>query len=157
MLNKQTIANLAKRITRSEHSLQTPSIIHPAREWGTGLVVAVAILIGCITWSTTTYLKYRDISVSETEVADSNIVVYRESLVDSVLVLMEERLGEYDKLLVVTPLEELLVESSNMTVSTSSDKVSLEGLNTATSSLKVATSSVMNSSVSNDVVVGVSE
>ncbi len=99
MVNKQQIRKMAKKITGSKSGFKSPVIMHPSRDWGIGLFIAVIILLVCVMWSAEIYIKYRDISVSETNFDKSKIVVYRESQVNSALNLLKERQVKHEELM----------------------------------------------------------
>ena len=71
--------------------MHQPKPINPAREWAIGLIIVLIILGGIGIWSSLTYLKYKNSSVSEASVLEEEMVVYRESLVKAALEKFAQR------------------------------------------------------------------
>ncbi len=91
MINKLQFTEMAKRILRKPTQLQSPQIMHPAREWAIGLLLGAIIFTVSAAWSAQMYLRYRDASVGEAKSPDKEMVVYREVMVDTALAKFEER------------------------------------------------------------------
>ncbi len=90
-MKDKTFTQLAKRLTRADRGLRDPQLMRPTREWATGLIVAFVIFMLSGLWSAQTYLTYRDISFQETEQYQDEVVVYRESMVESALQEFDRR------------------------------------------------------------------
>lgn len=98
MINKDKFTKLTKQITRSNSGAHNLQIMHPTRDWTIGLVVGLVIFIVSVTWSSQTYLKYRVVSVGEHNTEQTEIVVYRESLVKDTLAEFAAREEQYRSL-----------------------------------------------------------
>jgi len=100
MIQNNTLAQLARRITKADTVLRDPQLFHPAREWRIGLIVAMLIFIASAVWSMQTYTFFRDASVvQEVTAATEEVTVYRESLVEAALTAYEERAAAHMLLL----------------------------------------------------------
>lgn len=129
MINKKGFTEAAKNILKHKKGLSNIKIMHPAREWGIGLLVAVFIFTFSILWSTNTYSQYRDISIISSGSDDSRVVVYRETLVKDALAKSEERNDIYRNLTSSHELEEQIVdllEEASTSTSTSTSTSSPE-------------------------------
>ena len=99
MVNKQSFTNAAKRILHPHAGLHSPRIVHPAREWFIGLLLALTIFTVAALWSVTSYTQYKNISVEGTADDNTEVVVYREGLVNAALETFTERQAEHEQLL----------------------------------------------------------
>jgi len=131
MMNKKELTAFAKNILHSHKQLRSPQIMHPAREWFIGLLVAAGIFGVCAFVSVQAYLEHRHIDLTVYVDETSTATVYRESLVEAALDLFSSRSQRYDELqLGATPLraeEEPEVETSvatSSTVASSTEEVS---------------------------------
>ncbi len=110
-MNKKEITAFAKNILRSHKGLRSPQIMHPAREWLIGLLIAFGIFGICAFVSVQAYLEHRNFDLT-IDTSDTNTsTVYRESLVDAALELFVERSQKYNELQsaatpITTPAEE---------------------------------------------------
>lgn len=133
MINKSAFTKITKKVMRSQKGMRDPKLVHPQREWTTGVFIALVVLIGAAAWSGTTYVKYQNIELSMGQGSESEVVVYRESLVNASLAVFAERQQRLDQLmgnLGSIPAEEVVVETP---VSTSTDESTLPSLDTASS------------------------
>ncbi len=99
MMNKNEFTKMAKRILRSSEGLHSPQLMHPSRDWIIGLLVAIVFFAAAAVWSSMTYLEYQEIAISNEDVTEVDIVVYRESLVEASLKEFDERARTYEFLL----------------------------------------------------------
>lgn len=91
MINKQSFSQVAKRVRRTGRGLRDPQLMHPNREWGIGLLVAVLIFTISAVWSAQTYMKYKDASINLVEPVTENMQVYRAAMIDAALEKFSER------------------------------------------------------------------
>lgn len=73
------------------------SIMHPAREWFTGLFLGFVCLLVVAVWSGYSYQQFRNISVEGSD-AVAEEVVYKQSLVEAALTDFEIRKKAYNEL-----------------------------------------------------------
>lgn len=110
-----------------EQGIQNPQIMHPGRDWSIGLLIMLAVVSACVTWSANMYFSYRDISISNEFTDDTATTVYRETLVQSVLSTMQARAEEYTSLVteggVTAKVEEVVIEQATTTPSVSEEGV----------------------------------
>ena len=97
MMNKKQFTAIVKNILHPTTRLSSPQLIHPHREWLTGLLVTVMIFVASAAWSTQMYFKHQDTNV--TVVYEADVVVYREALVNSALESFSVREEKYDSLI----------------------------------------------------------
>jgi len=133
MMNKEEFTKIAKGIIKSSKGLQSPKIIHPNREWFTGLLITLLIFAASGVWSAQMYLQYRDTSVTENVEASDEGVVYREAMVNSALEDLAERQNNYDDLVSYfvtnSSVEEIIVKEEEVEVSTSTESTEEESGN----------------------------
>jgi hypothetical protein len=152
MINKQSFAQAAKRIRRTGRGFHDPQLMHPNREWGTGLSVAALIFVVSAVWSAETYLRYRSASINVVEPVTENVQIYRAALIDAALENFSERqvanesfmkrvvvediiveIGEEEELV----LEEGGAENGEQATTTAEGIIEEEGVGTATTSEEV--------------------
>lgn len=132
-MNKN-IDNILKSISRHKHGLRDPQIMHPEREWLIGISIAVTIFILSGAWSLTLYLKNRNVSSDIQMGEQSEVVVYRESMVNEALGRLDKRKAALDALLgresvVETPPEEpeeIVAPVEDESIATSSEEMEVE-------------------------------
>lgn len=90
MIQFSDITDRLRQIARGGTSRFDRRLMHPAREWYSGLSVALLLLLAGGWYSTNTYITYRDLNPEATDSAPP-AVVYRESQVERALILIEER------------------------------------------------------------------
>ncbi len=84
MIHRNKITEIAFKIIKPKNDgLKSFKIMHPHREWGVGLLVAVLIFAASSFWSAKTYLEYRDVSFAEEEGSVAAAPVYRATLVEN--------------------------------------------------------------------------
>jgi hypothetical protein len=104
------LATIARKIFKHQrHGLRDPHLIHPEREWLTGLLIALITLVLIGAWNIMSYLKYSDTSVTVAVVPDTDVVVYRESVVKAALATFAERKKIFDSLRTIPPIVPLPV------------------------------------------------
>ena len=98
MIENAFVKKLVKGVLRNrKQSLLDRSIMHPGREWFSGLAAGLCVLSLGVAWGVSTYTQFSNISVGSGSGEDEN-VVYRESLVETALVDIEARKEEYEAL-----------------------------------------------------------
>jgi hypothetical protein len=139
MRQNNTLAQLARRITKADTVLRDPQLFHPAREWRIGLIVAMLIFIASAIWSMQTYTFFRDASVvQEVTAVTEEVTVYRESLVEAALTAYEERAAAHTLLLQkvqVTPATTTPVTEGGQTEGQQSDGKTEDEQSTSDNSL----------------------
>jgi hypothetical protein len=142
MIHKKEITQFAKRVLRSQKGLRNHQLMHPRREWLTGIVIAVIIFSGSITWSSMKYFEYQNIEEQSDEPLDAPVVVYRETLVAEALAAQEVKAQRLNTLLKNNPAttlesnesaEVLPEESGEAPIATTTDEL-LEPVATSGSS-----------------------
>jgi hypothetical protein len=142
MIHKKEITQFAKRVLRSQKGLRNHQLMHPRREWLTGIVIAVIIFSGSITWSSMKYFEYQNIEEQSDEPLDALAVVYRETLVAEALAAQEVKAQRLNTLLKNNPAttlesnesaEVLPEESGEAPIATTTDEL-LEPVATSGSS-----------------------
>lgn len=149
-MNRTDIKEFARRVFKGEKRPKNPQLMHPNREWSTGILVAIVLFAVPMVWSARTYLEYREVSVEAVQPDEDAVVVYRESLVETALTIFSEKEAVLDEILsnTVFVMPEAEVDEIEETASTTeSGEVSAESEDvvnedSATSTLPVnATSS----------------
>lgn len=122
-MNKNKL-DFAKKITsviatRKRKSSFDRSIMHPEREWFSGLLVILTILAVGLYWSVFQYDRYRNVTTTNGSVAEGE-TVYKDNLVEAALVDFSKRKEAYNNVKVdllgapapVTPVVEEVVSES---------------------------------------------
>jgi len=94
---------MAKSIFNSDKGLQAPKLMHPVREWTIGLLAGILILIGTGVWSAQTYIFYRNTGNISYASVETEVVVYRASLVEVALTNYANKVEVNRALLANTP------------------------------------------------------
>lgn len=97
MKYKTYITQLKQKFLKKKPVIRDPQLMHPEREWGVGLVIAVLIFSVCGIWSIYTYLKNRSITAAPTQ-DNTQQTVYRESVVNEALEIVAKRKRTLDQL-----------------------------------------------------------
>ena len=129
MMNKRAFTDIAKRIMQSNRGLQSPQIMHPEREWLTGVVIAVVIFVASAAWSAVMYMRYQYTEISTEVESAADVVVYREALVGAALEEFAARKIRHEALLAggVMVIENISSQASSSTpVATTTESVITE-------------------------------
>lgn len=137
MINKSEFTDIAKRVLRFNKGLKSPQIMHPQREWLTGLLVAIIFFGSSVAWSAHMYIKYKNLAINGSDVSiDTEVIVYRESLVTAALEEFSSRQELHNELLGVGVLNkaipDIVDENSSSTDSFLEEQE--EGTSTSTTS-----------------------
>lgn len=98
MIENPFVKKLVKGVLRNrKQSLLDRSIMHPMREWLTGLMLGGLILTLGVVWGVSTYMQFSNVSVGG-EAVENVAVVYRQSLVETAILDFDERKKEYEAL-----------------------------------------------------------
>ena len=98
MIENPFVKKIVQGVLRNrKQSLLDRSIMHPSREWFSGLVAGFVVLGLGVAWGVSTYVQFSNISVSSENSEEEN-VIYRESLVETALTDFAERKKEYELL-----------------------------------------------------------
>ena len=97
MKYKEYIARITKRLFKKRPIVRDPQLMHPDREWATGLFMAILIFSVSAYFSVHTYLSNRFVTALEV-VDDKTQTVYRESIVQEALETVRNRERELQNL-----------------------------------------------------------
>jgi hypothetical protein len=144
MITKKEITKFAKNIIRSQKGLQNRQLMHPRREWMTGILIAVCIFGASITWSSLQYFEYKNSDQQTIAESEVPVSVYRETLVQEALAAFEKKALKLNMLLggrVPVLLEEEVVIEPDTEVSDSPEVSEEKNEDTATTTEVSASSS----------------
>lgn len=130
MKYKEYITGLTNRLFKKRAIVRDPQIMHPDREWATGLFVAVLIFAVSGYFSIHTYLNNRSATGLEV-LDDKGATVYRASIVQEALETVEKRERELQNLTKSVAIPEPILEVGTTTV---------EGVETADDTQEVTSS-----------------
>jgi hypothetical protein len=119
MQNKDIFKELIKKLERQKKGLADPRIMHPKREWATGIIVMIVLFLGSAVWSAQMYLKNRNVTMAE--VPADGVVVYREAVVTDVLAKFAEINQRYQAITNTVPVPDNAVELATSTPSAEED------------------------------------
>lgn len=98
MIENAFVKKVVQGILRNrKQSLLDRSIMHPYREWFSGLAAGLCVLSICVAWGVSTYVQFSNVSVGGDSKEEENLV-YRESLVETALTDFSQRKDEYETL-----------------------------------------------------------
>lgn len=98
MIEKSLIKKMASYILRSRNkAFFDRSIMHPKRDWLTGIIVALVVAGVGIFWSARAYNQYSHIEITTTNLEEEE-VIYRESLIETALADFAARKNAYEEL-----------------------------------------------------------
>lgn len=128
MKTKADIKAIARTIWRLHHgrTLKTPSIMHPEREWATGLLLSLLSVVLVGAWSGYRYVENRSIITNGVEIEAPEQVFYTPTPVEEALDLLTTREARRNAILGTV---ESIPEASELstTTATGTEAVSLEG------------------------------
>lgn len=90
---------MARHILKPSQDLQDRKIMHPEREWITGMAFALIIVTASASWSVYAYWTNKTIEVVSDKTTSEEDVVYRESVVKDALIRFEKRNKEREALI----------------------------------------------------------
>jgi len=136
MMNKNEIKEMLGKVFQSKNrSLANHQIMHPAREWFLGLLAGLIMAGLGGFWSVNSYLQYSEVSLNSNDIGETDVVVYRESVVKAAQSDFSERAVKYEKLksellsfnkTVVIPISTSTPTSTPSSISTSTIDVTSE-------------------------------
>lgn len=91
MIDKNFSTKIFKAILRRSLGLSEHKLIHPEREWLTGLFVALLILIGGVSWAVYLYLNVKNVSPETTPTNATTEQIYRSGDIAIALEELESR------------------------------------------------------------------
>lgn len=96
--NKKQLADLATQIVKRHRQLRRSTLIHPAREWLVGLMVAGAIVIVSVLWSMVLYSDNQEIGQGDTSPA-AGTDVYRLAPIEKAAAYITKQAAQHAALL----------------------------------------------------------
>lgn len=94
-LTNSTLSRMVKSVVRGEKQYGEHQMLHPTREWFSGVAFFLLVCLGGAWWAATVYLKYDDSSVYQDIGSSGEELVYREAKVEEALELLTERKAAY--------------------------------------------------------------
>ena len=117
MIETKDITKMVKHIVRRDKGLVDPQIMHPVREWTTGLgVVLVGVLLG--SWFCFYLYNFYSTQLNIAIVVEEVQVPYQDTLVKKALLLYREEKKTYENILSGSNKEAIVTQSSIMSSST---------------------------------------
>lgn len=98
MISKRDITKIAKQILKRQKGLRDHQIIHPVREWFTGLAFGLLVVVVGGIWSFVTYNEISDRDVDSSGAGEITQNVYRGEMVDTALDLFRDRKNAFAEL-----------------------------------------------------------
>jgi hypothetical protein len=95
MIDKKEFKKMAKKILKSDRGVQNPKLMHPAREWGIGVLSGLLVLAASAAWSANTYVSYRNNANINNSSVDSEVIIYRALQVETALKTFSDRNERY--------------------------------------------------------------
>lgn len=159
MFKREKFTELAKSIFKPKGVLSSTSIIHPEREWGIGLFLALIMFFLTAAWSAQTYLKYLNVDVADESVIDIKPPEYKADQIDISLNIIKSKADEYNSIVVnVKDVEDTEViegvsqdtntnKDSETVTNNESDIITASGTDTAVEDVPVSESAATSSDV----------
>jgi hypothetical protein len=99
MTTKNSFSQITKKLKRAERGFSDPVLMHPSREWWFGIISALLIFVGGAVWSKEIDARYRTAVSTEAPTVSEEVVIYRESMVETALEDFAKRQREHEQLL----------------------------------------------------------
>ena len=121
MKYKLHLKEIIKKISKRPTALRDTQLMHPKREWAVGLMVGLVFFISAASLGAYTYFKNQAVDIQSGQ-AQTEDVVYRESLVEDVLNSIDTRAKNLEDLRsqtreVITPVPAMVATTSDQAVS----------------------------------------
>lgn len=130
MLSKNDIKKLAKKIVRQQQGKRSQEIMHPARDWFLGVLIALILVFVSAAWSAAKYIETKETISAGVMAEAEDAVVYRESNINEALSIATNRqqtASAYQPESVEIPEDDISTSTA-----TSSDSVATSTSNTPT-------------------------
>ncbi len=120
MIEKKLIKNIVDHIFHPhKKDFIDNNMMHPEREWFTGLLIGIILLGVGGWWSVHSYLQYSSVSLENIETITPESFVYRGSMIEVALNNFSERKKVYDSLLPKSEeLNQIFVATTTQSTST---------------------------------------
>lgn len=92
--NQAKIKKIVQSVFRGGKSYGEHIMMHPVREWYTGVLVASILIIGGAIYATATFMRHQNVSLYEAQVTASS-TVYREATVKAALAEVSRKQTQY--------------------------------------------------------------
>jgi hypothetical protein len=93
-INKKRLGSIIKSVFNRRRRYGEHKIMHPSREWVTGLALFFIISSAMAWWSASVYLDLGDKAKASIDVVVPEPTVYNEAVVSEALRIMQERAAE---------------------------------------------------------------
>lgn len=117
MMKSSDFKQIAKKLIKQQQGLHDVQIMHPAREWHLGIMLALLIVGSSVIYSTSTYYKNKRADMADITIVESDPVVYRENMVAEALANLQKRDSIRESLINEMPVP---VEVADLEIATSS-------------------------------------
>lgn len=84
MIDKASVLKMTKDVFRKGQGFSDRRIMHPHREWVTGLLLFIVVVITGAIFSAQVYLRYSDVNAFKS-VAPTEVITYNEIAVENAL------------------------------------------------------------------------
>jgi hypothetical protein len=84
MIDKTSVLKMTKDVFRKGQGFSDRRIMHPHREWVTGLLLFIVVVVAGAVFSAQVYLRYSDVNAFKS-VAPAEVITYNEAAVANAL------------------------------------------------------------------------
>lgn len=91
MIDTKSIQKIVRTALRRSRGLEDHHLMHPTREWFSGLAVALVLLVSGAAWCAYLYWDYNTIEADTSTSSDTPVTIYQKAAVDSALQELEAR------------------------------------------------------------------
>jgi hypothetical protein len=98
MIEKKSLQKLLQSITRRRQGFSDHNLMHPEREWLSGLISGIVILGVGVVWCVNLYINFNDIETINQVSAAPDQTIYRTSDVERALSELNDRNQIYENL-----------------------------------------------------------
>lgn len=98
MIDSKIVKKMLRDALRRKDGLKDHKIMHPEREWFSGLFISVFLLAGLVYWSLTLYWQFSGKNPSGEVAQTTPVVVYREGEIKRAINVIDLKMTEYNRL-----------------------------------------------------------
>ncbi len=97
MIDKQLITKILRSARRRSRGLKDHNLMHPTREWFSGLAVGFILLLSGTAWCVYLYWGYSTVEPETAAEIDAPVNIYQKATVEAALAELSARAARYEE------------------------------------------------------------